>query len=75
MPNTAAWFRAGTNGKELLTRGVIPIATSEYPTAARRPAYSVLSNSKFNRVFGIQLPDWRKQLKQVFSLNNAADRL
>lgn len=73
--STAAWFRAATHGKELLTRRVIPIATSDYPTPARRPAYSVLSNSKFNRVFGIQLPDWRKQLKQVFSLNYSADKL
>jgi dTDP-4-dehydrorhamnose reductase len=64
MPDTAAWFRAATNGKELRTRCVIPIATADYP--ARRPAYSVLSNAKFNRVFGIQLPDWRKQLKRFF---------
>ena len=73
--NTATWFRGATHGKELLMRRVIPIATSDYPTPARRPAYSVLSNSKFNRVFGIQLPDWRRQLKQVFSLNNSADDL
>ncbi len=74
MPITAAWFRAATNGKELLTRRVIPIATAEYPTAARRPPYSVLSNSKLNRVFGIQLPDWRKQLKLVFCLNTYVDK-
>jgi dTDP-4-dehydrorhamnose reductase len=74
-PDSAAWFRAATNGKELLTRRVIPIATAEYPTPARRPAYSVLSNSKLNRVFGIQLPDWREQLKLAFSLNTHADIL
>lgn len=73
--NSAAWFQAVTNGKELLTRRVLPITTAEYPTPARRPAYSVLSNSKLNRVFGIQSPDWRKQLKEVFSLNNSADKL
>jgi dTDP-4-dehydrorhamnose reductase len=73
--NSPAWFQAATNGKELLTRRVVPITTAEYPTRARRPAYSVLSNSKLNRVFGIQLPDWRKQLKEVFSLNNSADKL
>jgi dTDP-4-dehydrorhamnose reductase len=69
MPNTAAWFRAATNEKELLTRRVIPIATSDYPTPARRPGYSVLSNSKFNHAFGIHLPDWQQQLKLAFSLN------
>jgi dTDP-4-dehydrorhamnose reductase len=74
-PVSAAWSRDATNGKELLTRRVIPIATAEYPTPARRPAYSVLSNAKLNRVFGIQLPDWRKQLKLGFSLNTDADKL
>ena len=72
MRNPAVWFRAATSGKELLTRRVIPIANSKYPSPARRPAYSVLSNSKFNRVFGIQLPDWRKQLKEVYSLTGTA---
>lgn len=70
-PDSAAWFRAATNGKELLTRRVLPITTAEYPTPARRPAYSVLSNSRLNRTFGMQLPDWRQQLKLAFSLNPA----
>jgi dTDP-4-dehydrorhamnose reductase len=67
--NSAAWFQAATKGKELLTRRVVPITTAEYPTPARRPAYSVLSNSKLNRAFGIQFPDWREQLHKSFSLN------
>ena len=67
--NSATWFQAATNGKELLTRRVVPITTAEYPTPARRPAYSLLSNSKLNRVFGIQLPDWREQLHKAFSVN------
>jgi dTDP-4-dehydrorhamnose reductase len=67
--NSAAWFRAATNGQELRTRRVIPITTGEYPTPARRPAYSLLANSKLNRAFGIQLPDWRRQLHKAFSLN------
>ena len=66
-PHSAAWFQAATNGKELIARRVIPITTAEYPTPTRRPAYSVLSNSKLYRVFGIQLPDWRQQLNEVFS--------
>jgi len=68
-PDSAAWFRAATNGNELLTRRVLPITTAEHLTPARRPAYSVLSNSKLNRVFGIQMPDWRQQLSLAFSLN------
>jgi dTDP-4-dehydrorhamnose reductase len=70
-PDSAEWLRAAINGKELLTRRVVPITTAEYPTPARRPAYSVLSNSKLNRAFGIRLPDWRQQLQSAFSLGPA----
>jgi dTDP-4-dehydrorhamnose reductase len=69
-PDSLAWFRAATNEKELLARRVLPITTAEYPTPARRPAYSVLSNSKLNRAFGIQLPGWRQQLQLAFSLDS-----
>jgi dTDP-4-dehydrorhamnose reductase len=41
---------------------VTPITTAEYPTPAKRPAYSVLSNEKLARVFGIRLPDWEAGL-------------
>ena len=37
---------------------MIPIATAEYPLPAPRPTYSVMSNAKLARVFGIRLPDW-----------------
>jgi dTDP-4-dehydrorhamnose reductase len=67
--NSAAWFQAATKGKDLLTRRVVPITTAEYPAPARRPAYSVLLNSKLDRVFGIQLPDWREQLHKAFLVN------
>jgi len=41
---------------------VEPIATSQYPTRAQRPAYSVLDTSKFAVTFGHRLPDWRDGL-------------
>ena len=41
---------------------VVDITTAEYPTAAKRPAYSVLSNSKLYDTFGIRLPDWETAL-------------
>jgi dTDP-4-dehydrorhamnose reductase len=44
---------------------VVPITSEEYPIPAKRPAYSVLSNEKFARVFGLRLPDWRDQLALV----------
>jgi dTDP-4-dehydrorhamnose reductase len=41
---------------------VVPIATSEYPTPARRPAYGVLSSRKFETTFDYRMPDWREGL-------------
>jgi dTDP-4-dehydrorhamnose reductase len=46
---------------------VTPITTSEYPTPAQRPAYSVLSSEKLARVFGIRLPDWETGLRRCLS--------
>ena len=44
---------------------LIPIPTSEYPTPAKRPEYSVLSNQKMLTTFGVALPDWKEQLSTV----------
>ena len=41
------------------------IRTSEYPTPARRPAYSVLGCDKLERAFGLRLPPWEESLRQV----------
>jgi dTDP-4-dehydrorhamnose reductase len=43
---------------------VKPIATSEFPTAARRPANSRLNCDKARRVYGVALPHWRTSLGQ-----------
>jgi len=44
---------------------LIPIKADQYPTPAKRPANSVLSNDKFARTFGLRLPGWRHQLELV----------
>ena len=44
-----------------------PIGTAEYPTPAPRPAYSVLSNEKLKRAFGLVLSDWQEALKRCLS--------
>ena len=43
---------------------VNPITTEQYPTKAKRPAYSVLDLSKIKEFAGIEIPDWRKSLEQ-----------
>lgn len=42
---------------------VLPITSAEYPTPARRPAYSVLDTAKLQRDFGIAPPAWRDGLR------------
>ena len=44
-----------------------PIASSDYPTPARRPANSVLANDKFANAFGFRLPTWQQQLNDVLA--------
>jgi len=44
-----------------------PITTAEYPTPAKRPAYSVLDNGKLERTFGIALGGWREGLAEALS--------
>lgn len=44
---------------------VLAITTEDYPTPARRPAYSVLDTTRLQREFGIVPPDWRDGLKQT----------
>ena len=46
---------------------LVPIVTHEYPTPARRPANSVLSNAKLQTAFGVAVPDWREGLAAVVS--------
>jgi dTDP-4-dehydrorhamnose reductase len=41
---------------------LLPIATSDYPTPARRPAYGVLATARFEHAFGFALPAWREDL-------------
>jgi len=44
---------------------VVPIATADYPTRARRPAWSVLDTTKIRTAFGLNLPRWGQGLDAV----------
>lgn len=43
------------------------IGTDQYPTPARRPAYSVLDKRKIHETFGVPIKDWRESLARCLS--------
>ena len=61
----AIFAEASAAGLLARTPKVVPITTADYPTPARRPAYSRLDTSRFQRDFGMDLPDWRQGLAGV----------
>ncbi len=58
---------AGAVERGLLARAprVLPITTGEYPTPARRPAYSRLDTARFQADFATTLPQWSDALDAV----------
>jgi dTDP-4-dehydrorhamnose reductase len=56
-------------GSGLLERPceVSPLSTSQYPTKAQRPAYSVLSKEKILADYGVAIPDWKESLAKFIA--------
>ncbi|MBQ6768207.1 MAG: dTDP-4-dehydrorhamnose reductase [Prevotella sp.] len=46
---------------------VRPLHTSEYPTPAHRPHYSVLDKTKLKQTYGIEVPYWEESLAECIS--------
>jgi len=57
---TEIFRQAGERGHKVPR--VLPIPTSDYPTPARRPAYSVLDCARLESAFGVRLPAWQDSL-------------
>ncbi|WP_353173226.1 dTDP-4-dehydrorhamnose reductase [Paracandidimonas soli] len=64
-------WRLQSEGVKLVLKSenIEPIATSEYPTAAKRPLNSILSSDKLSQALGLHLPDWS------FHVDRAIDQL
>ncbi|MDR2121492.1 MAG: dTDP-4-dehydrorhamnose reductase [Flavobacteriaceae bacterium] len=63
-----SWYQFAEDIKKLSKSGIKinPVPTSEYPTPARRPKYSLLDKTKIKTTFGISIPDWKESLERIF---------
>ena len=60
---TATFEAAARHGRRC--RRVVPIATAEWPTRAKRPPNSRLDCGRLAAVFGLRLPPWRDGLART----------
>ncbi|MEO6720356.1 MAG: dTDP-4-dehydrorhamnose reductase [Ferruginibacter sp.] len=63
------WFQFALAIKELAGKNCIvnPIETSQYPTPAKRPLYSVMDTSKIKSTFNIAIPFWKDSLEKCIA--------
>ena len=64
-----SWYDFAKAIKEITNSPCVikSISTKEYPTPAKRPAYSVLDNTKIQQTFGIKLKKWEDSLRTCIS--------
>ncbi len=47
---------------------ILPIASSQYKTAAQRPAHSILDTSKIKEMLNVEIPAWEDSLKKCLAI-------
>ena len=47
---------------------LVPVTTEEYPTAARRPPYSVMDLTKISDSFRVEIPTWEEALQRCIQI-------
>jgi dTDP-4-dehydrorhamnose reductase len=65
-----SWYEFAIAIKELIGSKckVNFILTAAYPTAAKRPHYSLLNKEKIKTVYHSSIPQWKASLKKCISL-------
>lgn len=56
-----------------ITTKVNAIETKDFPTAAKRPPFSVLNKNKIKETFGVKVPYWRDSLKACLGILSNPD--
>ncbi|MCA0365860.1 MAG: dTDP-4-dehydrorhamnose reductase [Bacteroidetes bacterium] len=64
-----SWFDFAHGIFEIVGENMIlhPLKTFEYPTKAKRPAWSAMDKAKIKKEFGLEIPYWRDSLKIAIS--------
>ncbi|WP_164111721.1 MULTISPECIES: dTDP-4-dehydrorhamnose reductase [Sphingobacterium] len=64
-----SWYDFATAIREIkgLDCQINPIPTSQYPTPAKRPKYSLLDKSKIKRTFKVEVPKWKDSLQAMLA--------
>jgi len=82
QPEPTTWYEfakaiVNTASKyvEIRSRKIVPIQTKDYPTPARRPAWSVLNCQKIDRIFHICPPPWQESLNEVVKIGVVSQHL
>lgn len=65
-----SWYDFALAIRELTgsTCQIHPIPTSQFPTPAQRPKYSLLDKSKIKSIFGVRVPYWRDSLYEFIRM-------
>jgi dTDP-4-dehydrorhamnose reductase len=65
-----SWYDFATEiAAKITTKCIVnPISTSQFPTPAARPAYSVLNTSKIEETFGVLIPEWKESLGECLRI-------
>jgi dTDP-4-dehydrorhamnose reductase len=64
------WYQFAVAIKELTQSNCIvnPIPTTQYPTPAKRAAYTALDTTLIKNTFGITIPEWKESLRKCLEL-------
>lgn len=65
-----SWYQFAEAIKDLSGMHCVvnPLSTANYPTPAKRPAYSVLDTSKIRDTYQVDIPDWKDSLSECIQL-------
>jgi dTDP-4-dehydrorhamnose reductase len=64
-----SWYDFAVAVKEMIGSPctVHPIPTTDYPTPAKRPKFSLLNTDKISDIFRVKIPDWKTSLAQCIA--------